>query len=478
MAARPTLLIAGAGRTGSQLAQRICGDWDVRVVDPSGELLDSEGLGCCAHRQQGDATSALVLEEAGIEQATAVVACTDNDVKNLEVLKLARERFGVERLYGVLREQKHEQRYVDAGVEIVDRFRAIAAMLASGISGGQKVATNIGLGIGEIIEVEVLANSSVVGRRLMDLRPRRWLVGAIYRNDQLIVPHGDTRIEAGDRVLLIGEPDILPSVATLIGAGESEFPLHFGSRVALLGDVALEQLLPEARYLIDETAAKVLKILVRPGEGNRAALSSVLDGHAPVEVIEIARAHTRTDLAAITGQRDVGLVVVEPQPLGFFARIGLRRSELSHLLDRAGPPVLVARGSAPYRRVLLGLCELPFHMDAAQLAIDVARRLDAELRVAVVHHAELVVGEELRLQLEAKRKEIVELAKMYNLKVAVDVIEDNPIEGLVAASADADLLVLPYQRRRRSSLTRPDVAQNAIHLARCSVMVMPVGAGS
>ncbi len=478
MAAKPTLLIAGAGRTGSQLAQRICGNWEVRVVDPDAELLESEALGCCVHRQQGDATSALVLAEAGIASATAVVACTDSDVKNLEVLELARKRFGVERLYGVLRDQEHEERYHDAGVHLVDRFRAIAAMLASGISGGQKVATNIGLGIGEIIEVEVLANSSVVGRRLMDLRPRRWLIGAIYRDDVLIVPHGDTRIEAGDRVLVIGEPDILPSIATLIGAGESEFPLHFGSRVALLGAAAHDQLLPEARYLIDNTAARVLKILVRPGEGNRAALAGALDGYAAVEVVEIARATRRADLAAITGQRDIGVVVVEPQPLSFFARIGLVRSPLSLLLDRAGPPVLVARGSAPYRKVLLGLCELPFHMDAAQLAIDVARRLDAELRVAVVHHAELVVGEELRGQLETKRKEIVELAKMYNLRVAVDEIEDNPIDGLVALSGESDLLVLPYQRRRRSSLTRPDVGQNVIHQARCSVLVMPVSAGS
>ena len=129
----------------------------------------------------------------------------------------------------------------------------------------------------------------------------------------------------------------------------------------------------------------------------------------------------------------------------------------------------------PYRKVLLALAELPFDMEAAQIAIDVVRMVEAELHVGVVHHAPLVVGDEMRARMEAQRTDVVELAKMYNTKAQVDVYEGNPIEELVKASADFDLLVLPYRRKRRSSLTRPDVGQNLLHRARCSVLVMPQG---
>ncbi|MCA9665946.1 MAG: NAD-binding protein [Myxococcales bacterium] len=471
---RPSLLIAGAGRTGTQLARRMCGDWDVRVVDESSEAVHSEELAICVQRTVGDATSALVLRKAGIENVTAVVACTDSDEKNLEVLRVARTEFGIERRYGVLRELSFEARYQNEKVELVDRFRALAAMLATRISGGQAVATNIGLGLGEIIEVEVLKHSSVVGRRLRDLRPTRWLVGAIYREDQLIVPHGNTVIEALDRVLVIGDPELLPSIATLIGAGEPEFPLHFGSRIALLGTPGVGQLANEARYLLEATAAKALKVMVAPGDIAAASDRCTQADLAP-EIVEINDAQGRADLAAATAMRDVGLVLLEPRELPLMARIGLKRSETVQLIDRLGAPAIISRGTVPYRKVLLALAELPFDMEAAQIAIDVVRMVEAELHVGVVHHAPLVVGDEMRARMEAQRTDVVELAKMYNTKAQVDVYEGNPIEELVKASADFDLLVLPYRRKRRSSLTRPDVGQNLLHRARCSVLVMPQG---
>jgi len=53
------------------------------------------------------------------------------------------------------------------------------------------------------------------------------------------------------------------------------------------------------------------------------------------------------------------------------------------------------------------------------------------------------------------------------------VMEGNPVEEVERASADVDLLVLPYRKGRKAFLTRPDVGLNLIHRARCSVMVMP-----
>ena len=62
---------------------------------------------------------------------------------------------------------------------------------------------------------------------------------------------------------------------------------------------------------------------------------------------------------------------------------------------------------------------------------------------------------------------------MYHVDIRTVVFEGNPIVEIEKASADYDLMVLPFRRGHKAFLTRPDVALNLLHRARCSVMVMP-----
>lgn len=469
---KPGIIIVGAGDTGIQLARRLCDNWLVRVLDIDAAALEHRSLERCEHRHVGDGTSALVLRKAGAGEAHTLVATTDCDETNLEVLRIARQDLGIDNLHTSMHSPEWEERYRALDVHVVDRHLACSALLEARIE-GRSVATNVGLGEGEIMEVEVLANSSVIGQRLADLSPRRWLVGAVYRDGELIVPHGDTVIEEGDRVLVIGEPEILSSIATHIGSGESEFPLHYGSRIVALSTPGLSGLLGEAHYLLSSTAAQHFEVIAGPG--------SVLDD----EVIRCCEASgfaldhvnaadaTSLGLATAAVYRDVGLLILEPEPLSFLCRIGLRRSQTVQLIDLMSSPVLIARGTYPYEQVLLVLAELPFSMSAAQLAIDLVRMVGSRLVLGVVHQPELVVGSQLREEIDEKRKQVEKLASLYHVEVQVQMMEGNPIDVVVQRSAETNLVVLPYRRRRRSRLTSPDVAQNLMHQVRCSALVMP-----
>jgi hypothetical protein len=342
------------------------------------------------------------------------------------------------------------------------------------VARGQKVAADIGLGEGEIIEVEVLPNSSVIGRPLMDLRPMRWIVGAVYRNRRLIVPHGDTIIEKGDRVLIIGDPDILPSIATLIRTGESEFPLQHGSRVVALYDRWTESLLGEVGYLIEATRADRLEVIAC--NVDEPALKGLARECSSASIPYEYSCSAMSSIPSLVHEartRDIGILVLPPEKLSLLASLGLGRSRSAKIIDMVGSPVLVARKTFPYRKVLLVLAELPFDTSAAQMAIDLVRMVDAELHLAVVHQPELVVGAELREEMEQKVHEIVNLAGMYHVKVQKRVLDGNPIREVQKASGDYHLLVLPFLRNRKAFLTRPDVALNLVHKAGCSVMVMP-----
>lgn len=62
-----------------------------------------------------------------------------------------------------------------------------------------------------------LYSSSLQGRRLMDLKfPADVLVLAIRRDDELIVPHGTTKLSTGDRLTILGNLDSLSVLEELL----------------------------------------------------------------------------------------------------------------------------------------------------------------------------------------------------------------------------------------------------------------------
>jgi hypothetical protein len=275
-------------------------------------------------------------------------------------------------------------------------------------------------------------------------------------------------------VLLIGEPEILPAIATLIRAGESEFPLQYGSHVVALCDPSLEGLLDEIGYLVEHSKADRLEIIAcDAGEpALRGALATCEDRGIPCESSCSASSTLESMLEAVR-LRDVGVLVLAPERLPLLARVGLARTRTARILDQLSSPALIARRTFPYRRVLLALAELPFHTSAAQAAIDLVRLLGAELHLGVVRQPDIVEGRDHRLELGRRRREIESLAALYHVDTQTREVDGNPIHEMEQQSRDADLLVLPYSRGRAPSMTRPDVALQLLHRAHCSVLVVP-----
>ena len=472
---KPRILIVGAGDIGAHLARRLNISWEVTVLDRDPSALETPLLADVHTRLAGDGTSAMILKQAGAEHADTLVAATDDDEVNLEVLALARERFKIENLYAVMQGETFEARYRELpDVEVVDSNQACSALLESRIE-RRKVATDIGLGEGEIIEVEVLANSSVIGHRLADLHPRRWLVGAVYREGRLIVPHGDTVLLEGDRVVLIGEPEVLGAIANHIGAGESRFPLHYGSNIVVMDSPGLTPHLAELRYLLENTAALTLDLLTTGGKDPTPAITAAFSELKISHTVSRDAEDTPMALARRAALKDAGILALEPREQDLWSRVGIRRTQTVQIIDKVRCPVLICRGSHPYQKALLCLHEAPIQLEAAQLAIDLTRTLEGTLTLAVVHQPDLVVGAEARKELDKARREVEDLCRLYHLELKVLTLEGNPIKQTLAACKDFDLLVMPYRRNQRASLTRPDVGQNLIHSAPCSVLVMPHG---
>src|SRR5919199_2609580 len=87
-------LVIGGGRVGSNVALQLADEgWDVTVVDEKEEALGRLGESWRGGFVLGHGMDVDVLREAGIEDADAVIVCTDGDNTNIVVAQVAMKRF-------------------------------------------------------------------------------------------------------------------------------------------------------------------------------------------------------------------------------------------------------------------------------------------------------------------------------------------------------------------------------------------------
>jgi len=129
------------------------------------------------------------------------------------------------------------------------------------------VAQNVGLGLGEIMEVLVPFGSSYVYRHIGSIEQKNWKIAAIYRNNKLILPEPKQMIWPNDLLLLIGEPKVLKYIFKSIKRETGQFPLPYGTNSYLFIDAKrekrfeIEKSLQDALYL--HSRLKDKKLIIR-----------------------------------------------------------------------------------------------------------------------------------------------------------------------------------------------------------------------
>lgn len=73
-------------------------------------------------------------------------------------------------------------------------------------------------GLYSVVEEKVAPNSAANGKALRDLIiPPRCVLAAVIRKGELIVPRGDTVLQAADEVLAVVHSAEKPQLATILG---------------------------------------------------------------------------------------------------------------------------------------------------------------------------------------------------------------------------------------------------------------------
>lgn len=203
------VIIAGGGRTGTQLALLLLElDHDVRVIEDRREVLAR------IHRElpteviyEGSATDPNTLELAGIRQAQVLAACTASDADNLVICYLARSSYNVPRTIARINNPRNAWLYdkkfhVDVSL---NHSEVMARMIEEEMSLGDMVTLlKLRRGDYSIVEEKIPAGARAVGVPLKDLGlPESCVIAAIIRHGKVVVPRGAIELQVGDEVLAV-----------------------------------------------------------------------------------------------------------------------------------------------------------------------------------------------------------------------------------------------------------------------------------
>lgn len=245
------VIIVGAGEVGYHLAERLSQEnQDVVVVDTdpdragrASELLDVMTV-------VGNGASIPVLEEAGIREARILLAVTSQDEVNL-ISCLAATRLGVNYTIARISNPDYYARgsvlsRERLGIDLMinpereaarETFELLRSAAATDVA-------NFAEGRVQLVGLVVRDRAPVCGKTLAVLgeqyRDYHYVVVAIVRNGETVIPDGASTIEPGDQIYLLSP---LPEVSAIPPlAGYDPFELK---RVMIAGGSAEGQFLAE-----------------------------------------------------------------------------------------------------------------------------------------------------------------------------------------------------------------------------------------
>ena len=475
-------ILVGAGGLGRELIKRLGDHWVVTVVDTEPDQLARAQKLRSVPTIEGDGSSRLVLKRAGLETTDAVIATTSNDEINLEICRLAAVA-GLHRIISRINDSSRSSEFSDLGATMVSPRILAARGLELSLENRRVSSVAFAEGRAEAMEFRISEDAPVRGRALKTFGSCPWMVGAILRAGELVVPHGETVFEAGDLVTVVGASADFAEMVRTFTSGEGRFPLDYGKRVVLPvdGEGDLGSTFDEAVQLVRGSRASSL-LLVHPdgrtmrNESKAASVAETLreaPGRAEGVAVRTRSVSVKPAAAlnSLNGEESVGVFVMKGERPGWAAPF--KPYAASSLVSWSGRPVLVSRGSGPYRKILVPARRTAAGRAAIRAAIDLARFCKADLVGVSIVDPIFLTGPETPDDARDSIAWLEEEAAVHGVRVESVIERGNPVKLLRKLAESADLMVLGVgSRMKRMALSR-GIGSMVARGANKSVLLVP-----
>jgi len=220
------LLFAGGGNIGQRLAAALERDYQVKLIerDRRRALAIAEDLPKTIVLHGDVADEDLLLEE-NIENTDVFCAVTNDDEANILSAMLAK-RLGARKVMSLINRPAYVDMVQSGSIDIAisPQQATIGSLLTHVRRGDVVVVHSLRRGAAEAIEAVAHGDpstSKVVGRMVEEIDlPRGASIGAIVRQDQVLIAHHDTIVQAEDHVILfLVDKHRIPEVERLFQVG-------------------------------------------------------------------------------------------------------------------------------------------------------------------------------------------------------------------------------------------------------------------
>lgn len=251
------VLILGAGRRGIRLARRLVEEnKDVIIIDEDVDDVNAAMAKVDCLAVTGSGTSLEDLSDAGLADADAFIALTGSDETNLVSSGIAASEFKVPLTIASIRNLSYTG-YSGVGTSLM----GINHIVNPTQEVAQYIYQDVERGIySDIISFEnsslllynvyVEKNSPYANKLVKQLRKEidaNFIIAALNRNGEALVPSGDTTVRTGDTLSLVAHEDSVEKILSSVGRRRQK-----PKRVAIVGATQvcdfLLRLVPKSRH--------------------------------------------------------------------------------------------------------------------------------------------------------------------------------------------------------------------------------------
>ncbi|PPR34554.1 MAG: Trk system potassium uptake protein TrkA [Alphaproteobacteria bacterium MarineAlpha6_Bin4] len=218
-----SVVIVGGGNIGVELAKRLEDSKfgantklielnKERAENISAELNDTLVI-------NGSSLDLEILNEAKISEAETIISVTNQDEVNILTSLLAKKQ-GCKKTISLANDATYRPILEPLGIDDVLSPQAITVsrILSFIRKGNIRQVYSLREGEGEVIEADAIEASSVVNKKMSELKlPNGVKIGAVLKNnDEVHIPHKDLKINDGDRIILFSLSKMIKKVENLL----------------------------------------------------------------------------------------------------------------------------------------------------------------------------------------------------------------------------------------------------------------------
>lgn len=173
----------------------------------------------------GNETKPFILADAGASHMDMVIALTNKDASNLVICQLAKKQFNVKNTLAVVNNPKNVKIFKELGVNKCVSAIQMLSVVIEQEAVVENLKSYLPMENGKVLicEIELDQNSPILNKKLSEIHfPKNSIVGCIIRREQTIIPRGNTKIELGDKVIVLSSPEEFEKITVLLAGRQTK----------------------------------------------------------------------------------------------------------------------------------------------------------------------------------------------------------------------------------------------------------------